>query len=283
MRHRTCPAFTERMICFVLPLGCRRGNRAARRSPCPRPSSARPAARRPAPAPTTGTDTGPPRPAPPRPATSARRSTSYRLLDALAEGVPQPVLDQRDGQVGDVDADPAAFEPLRDGDSRPAAAEGIEHEVAFVAAGFDDPFQQGFGLLSGIAEALSCSRGFMPVNVVPQRPALVTRPASRRGQRSRLRKPPPWRVNQACFVPFIHCCICVRPVPAHPGTRSLPRFCRFLHRRHRQVRSARRSGTSIPSGTGNKRVRQLRIVFRERPSVRGMGNGSSLRRTGWMS
>ena len=55
------------------------------------------------------------------------------VLDLGAEGIAQALLDQGDGQVGDVDADPAAAELLRGGDRRAAAAEGIEHDVAFVA------------------------------------------------------------------------------------------------------------------------------------------------------
>ena len=75
-------------------------------------------------------------------------------LDFGAEGVGEALLDEADGEVGDVDADPAAVEALRDLDGGAAAAEGIENEVAFVGAGFDDAFEEGFGFLGGVAEAL---------------------------------------------------------------------------------------------------------------------------------
>src|SRR5690606_9418279 len=56
-------------------------------------------------------------------------------------GILQPVLLQGDRQVGDVDAYPVAAELLRGGDGRAAAAEGVEHDVTWVAAGRDDAFQ----------------------------------------------------------------------------------------------------------------------------------------------
>ena|SRR5436309_14508471 len=51
--------------------------------------------------------------------------------------------------------DPAPPEPFRYRASRPAAAEEVGDEIAFVAAGFDDAFENGFGFLSGVAEILS--------------------------------------------------------------------------------------------------------------------------------
>jgi hypothetical protein len=47
------------------------------------------------------------------------------LLDLRAEGVGEAFLDEADGEVGNVDADPAAVETLRDLDGGAAAAEGI--------------------------------------------------------------------------------------------------------------------------------------------------------------
>ncbi len=49
-----------------------------------------------------------------------------------AEGIIEPILDEADGEVGDVDADPAAVEFLGDLDGGAAAAEGVEDYVAFV-------------------------------------------------------------------------------------------------------------------------------------------------------
>ena len=74
-------------------------------------------------------------------------------FDLRAEGIGEALLDESDGQVGNVDADPAAVEPLRDLNGGAAAAEGIEDQIAFVGTGFEDAFEQGFGLLGGVAEA----------------------------------------------------------------------------------------------------------------------------------
>ena len=54
--------------------------------------------------------------------------------------------------MGDVDADPAAVEFLRDLDGGATAAEGVEDYVAFVGGGAEDAFEEGFGFLSGVAE-----------------------------------------------------------------------------------------------------------------------------------
>jgi hypothetical protein len=65
----------------------------------------------------------------------------------LREGVAQPLLDQADGEVGDVDPDPPPPELLRRMHRVAAAAEGVEHEVAGIAGGGDDALEQGDGLL----------------------------------------------------------------------------------------------------------------------------------------
>ena len=87
-------------------------------------------------------------------------------FDLGAEGVGEALLDEADGEVGDVDADPAAVEALRDLDGGAAAAEGIENDVAFVGTGFDDAFEEGFGFLGGVAETL-LGLGVDGRNVVP--------------------------------------------------------------------------------------------------------------------
>ena len=71
----------------------------------------------------------------------------------LREGVAQALLDQADGEVGDVDADPLPPELLRRVDGGAAAAERVEHHVAGVGGGGDDALEQGEGLLGGVAEA----------------------------------------------------------------------------------------------------------------------------------
>ena len=65
------------------------------------------------------------------------------IRDSANSGVDSATLAQSpghqiNGQGLDVNANPAAAELLRGLDSRAAAAEGIEHEVTGVAAGFDD-------------------------------------------------------------------------------------------------------------------------------------------------
>ena len=56
--------------------------------------------------------------------------------------------------MGDVYADPGAAQLLRGGDGGAAAAEGVQHHVAGVAAGLDDALQQGHRLLRGVAQRL---------------------------------------------------------------------------------------------------------------------------------
>jgi hypothetical protein len=56
-------------------------------------------------------------------------------LDLVAEGVAQPVLDERGGQLGDVYANPLAAQLLGRVNRRAAAAEWVEDDVVGVAAG----------------------------------------------------------------------------------------------------------------------------------------------------
>ena len=76
-------------------------------------------------------------------------------LQGAAEGVGHAAPDDADGQVGNVNADPAAVETLGGGHGRSAAAEGIQHHIAFGTAGGDDAFQQGLRFLRGVAEAFT--------------------------------------------------------------------------------------------------------------------------------
>jgi hypothetical protein len=79
-----------------------------------------------------------------------------RFAYGFAECVVKPLLDESDGKMRDVDADPSAVEALGNLHGGAAAAEGIENNVTLVGAGFDDAIKQGLWLLSWIAEALSC-------------------------------------------------------------------------------------------------------------------------------
>ena len=67
------------------------------------------------------------------------RLTDHLVLRRCPEGVKEPVLDERDGQMRDVDPDPPALEPFRDGHGCSATAEWVKHRVTFIGAGFDDP------------------------------------------------------------------------------------------------------------------------------------------------
>jgi hypothetical protein len=67
------------------------------------------------------------------------------VANLAAEGIGEASLDKADGEMGDVDADPAAVELLGDLNGGAAAAEGIEDEVAFVGAGADDAFERASG------------------------------------------------------------------------------------------------------------------------------------------
>ena len=92
-------------------------------------------------------------------------------LQFAAEGVGHAAADDADGEVGDVDADPAAVEALGGGHGGAAAAEGIQHDVAFGGAGGDDAFQEGFRFLGGVAEAftgLGAEGGYVGNDVLDQ-------------------------------------------------------------------------------------------------------------------
>jgi hypothetical protein len=56
-------------------------------------------------------------------------------LRVCAEGIAQAALDQRDGEVGDVDADPLPAEFLRGVNRGVAATERVEHDIAGVGRG----------------------------------------------------------------------------------------------------------------------------------------------------
>ncbi len=70
------------------------------------------------------------------------------------KGVFQAPLDEMYGDMGDIDADPAAVQFLRGMDRGAAAAKWIENKIAFVGRSGDDAFEQGKRFLGGIAKAL---------------------------------------------------------------------------------------------------------------------------------
>ena len=69
------------------------------------------------------------------------RLTDDFVLSGAAENVIEAIADQADGERRNVDSDPPTVELLGCRDRGPAAAEWIEHYVAFVAAGGNDSFQ----------------------------------------------------------------------------------------------------------------------------------------------
>ena len=89
------------------------------------------------------------------------------VFDVFSVGIVQAILYQADCQVGYVDPDPRAVEPLRYGNSRAATTERVENQIAFFAASLDDAFKESFGFLSGVAEAFLCIRGDRR-NVIPK-------------------------------------------------------------------------------------------------------------------
>jgi hypothetical protein len=52
--------------------------------------------------------------------------------------VPQPALHKIDGEISDVNSNPAALQAFGHGNGCATAAEGIKNDVALVAAGPDD-------------------------------------------------------------------------------------------------------------------------------------------------
>ena len=71
------------------------------------------------------------------------------------EHILEAGLHQRDGQVGDVYAEPLAVELLGGSHGGATAAEGVENHVALVGRGLDDAFEEGLGFLGGVAEAFA--------------------------------------------------------------------------------------------------------------------------------
>jgi hypothetical protein len=107
----------------------------------------------------------------------ARREVA-RSLDVLRDAVDvvrdarkrvlEAPLDQCNGKMRDVDADPLPAEFFRGMNGGAAAAKGIEDDVAGVGGGGDDAFEQRDGLLRGVAEAF-LSHGVHCRNIRPNR------------------------------------------------------------------------------------------------------------------
>ena len=76
-----------------------------------------------------------------------------RLVLGQAAAVLQPLRRDPARRGQGVDADPSPAEALGRLQRRAAAAKGVQHDVVPVAAGLDDPLQQGQGFLRWIAES----------------------------------------------------------------------------------------------------------------------------------
>ena len=87
----------------------------------------------------------------PRRSEVARHAIDVEI--SLRKGVAQAVADEADGQMGHVDANPAAIELFGRMNGGAAATKGIKHHIALVGGGFQDALQQGDGFLGGVAEA----------------------------------------------------------------------------------------------------------------------------------
>src|SRR5919109_3338657 len=64
------------------------------------------------------------------------------LIDLRPVGVLEPVLDEVDRKVRNVDSDPASPQTLRSGDGCSAATERVQDNRVLFAAADDDPFEQ---------------------------------------------------------------------------------------------------------------------------------------------
>jgi hypothetical protein len=65
----------------------------------------------------------------------------------LALHLDEPLARGVDAELAEVGGDPFAPELFGHGGGRAAAAEKVRHQIAFVAAGFEDTFKQAHGLL----------------------------------------------------------------------------------------------------------------------------------------
>jgi hypothetical protein len=74
----------------------------------------------------------------------------HTVREVIGEGVDETLVHEVDGQVSDVNADPLPTQPMCSDRCRAAAAERIEHDVAWIGGGLDDACEQGFRFLCRI-------------------------------------------------------------------------------------------------------------------------------------
>jgi hypothetical protein len=77
-----------------------------------------------------------------------RRLTLFLKLNVIAESIFKTVLDEIDGEIRHINADPLATRLLRCVNRCAAAAKRVEDGVAGIATGVEDALKQGDGLLN---------------------------------------------------------------------------------------------------------------------------------------
>src|SRR6266481_5415353 len=75
-------------------------------------------------------------------------------LNFFAERIAQPTLDQIDREISDINPDPLTAKFLRGVNSRAASAKQIEHDIAGIRGGGDNPLHECERLLCGVPETL---------------------------------------------------------------------------------------------------------------------------------
>ena len=92
------------------------------------------------------------------------RAKRFARCLQLALHTDEPLARGVNTELAEIGGDPFAPQLLRH--RRAAAAEKVRHQIAFVAARFDDALEQGFGLLGGVAQAFISLRIYIR-NVIP--------------------------------------------------------------------------------------------------------------------
>ena len=83
---------------------------------------------------------------------NVRAGGDVAVVEQAAHGLLEAHVDQLDGFRGYVDAYPLAAQLVGGDAGGGAAAEGVENDVALIAAGLDDAFEQGQGFLGWVAD-----------------------------------------------------------------------------------------------------------------------------------
>src|ERR1700733_13757045 len=70
------------------------------------------------------------------------------------ECIAQPLLNERDREMCDINSNPLALKLLRCMNGRAASTKWIKNDIAFIRRGIDDTFQEPQGFLSWISKTL---------------------------------------------------------------------------------------------------------------------------------